>query len=123
VSTAQQILVDQVVTAPAFYPMLLTVPFPVSSAYLITSERCRALVDGLLLGLTVYALEVPPNRCPRRLPTGLGFAPFPVSRGFHPRLAPWRSNRLLDLECRVGHWSSPSWSSLRCLRSGCLRTH
>jgi hypothetical protein len=26
-----------------------------------------------------------------------------ATRGFHPRLAPWRSNRLLDLKCRVGH--------------------
>ncbi len=31
----------------------------------------RALVGGLLLELTAYALELPPNQCPRWLATEL----------------------------------------------------
>jgi hypothetical protein len=66
VFTAQQILVDQIVTAPAFYPMLLTVLFPVSSAYLITSIRAFSPVfagyGGAARSWTDYCWDSPSMR-------------------------------------------------------------
>jgi hypothetical protein len=51
----------KIVIASAFYPALLHVAVQFGILHIL-KMRTRALVGGLLLELTAYALEVPPNQ-------------------------------------------------------------